>query len=111
MVNSLESFGEELVISMYWYGGAGMLFNSLDNGNNWNYIGQPVDVYPTESYCNEVGLSEDNVTWYEELGILGGYDPNQGDGVPDQGPQDPRRAPADGRERVVQSRRGAELGV
>tara|TARA_Y100000588_G_scaffold354347_1_gene408522 strand:+ start:166 stop:1323 length:1158 start_codon:yes stop_codon:yes gene_type:complete len=47
MVNSLESFGEELVISMYWYGGAGMLFNSLDNGNNWIEISSFPPSYPS----------------------------------------------------------------
>ena len=37
-INDLENYGNNLVISMYWYGGIGTLFLSEDSGNNWSEI-------------------------------------------------------------------------
>ena len=37
-INDLEKYGNNLVISMYWYGGVGTLFFSENNGDNWSEI-------------------------------------------------------------------------
>ena len=35
LINDLEPIDDMIVISMYWYGGVGMLFVSEDKGNSW----------------------------------------------------------------------------
>jgi hypothetical protein len=37
-ISDLENYGNNLIISMYWYGGVGTLFFSDDHGNNWSEI-------------------------------------------------------------------------
>ena len=44
-LNDMEMWNDQLVISVYWYGGIGMLFCSSDFGENWHYI----DTFPSES--------------------------------------------------------------
>ena len=47
MINDMEYSGNNLVISMYWYGGVGTLFYSEDYGDNWIEITSFPAVYST----------------------------------------------------------------